>query len=86
MHCAHHGNWRRPRLHADQRHSGSLLERSHQRCRRGAADDHHDVDGAQTRVMGQQTIGLTLKIFGWIATVFMALAAIAMIVMNVNPS
>jgi NRAMP (natural resistance-associated macrophage protein)-like metal ion transporter len=37
----------------------------------------------QPRIMGEQTIGLTLKIFGWIATVFMALAAIAMIAMNV---
>ncbi|MBB3146152.1 Mn2+/Fe2+ NRAMP family transporter [Phyllobacterium trifolii] len=39
----------------------------------------------QSRIMGKQTIGLTLQIFGWIATVFMALAAIAMIVTNVIP-
>jgi NRAMP (natural resistance-associated macrophage protein)-like metal ion transporter len=40
----------------------------------------------QPRIMGKQTIGLTLQIFGWIATVFMALAAIAMLAMNVIPS
>ena len=51
----------------------------------GPADDHYDVDGTQTRVMGQQAIGLTLPLFGWIATMFMALAAFAMIVMNVIP-
>ncbi|WP_457302195.1 divalent metal cation transporter, partial [Phyllobacterium sp. P5_D12] len=39
----------------------------------------------QPRIMGKQTIGLTLQILGWIATVFMALAAIAMIVTNVVP-
>ena len=36
----------------------------------------------QTRVMGQQATGLTLQLFGWIATMFMALAAIEM---NVIP-
>lgn len=40
----------------------------------------------QSRIMGKQTISLTLQIIGWIATVFMALAAIAMIVTNVIPS
>jgi Mn2+/Fe2+ NRAMP family transporter len=32
----------------------------------------------QTRVMGQQTIGLLLRFFGWIVTRFIALAAMAM--------
>jgi Mn2+/Fe2+ NRAMP family transporter len=40
----------------------------------------------QSRIMGKQTISLMLQIIGWIATVFMALAAIAMIVTNVIPS
>jgi Mn2+/Fe2+ NRAMP family transporter len=38
---------------------------------------------AQPRIMGKETIGLTLQIFGWIATAFMALAAAAMIVTSV---
>jgi Mn2+/Fe2+ NRAMP family transporter len=39
---------------------------------------------ASPRIMGVHTIGVPLKVFGWLSTIVMALAAVAMIVLNLQ--
>ena len=65
-------------LHPARPDQGLVLERRHQRRRRGSDHGHDHADGVAKAVMGQFALRPVLKTLGWLATAVMAVAAIGM--------
>ena len=64
---------------AHRSHQGAVLERGHQRRHRGADHGGDDADGGARRHHGPFfTVKRRLKVLGWLATVTMAAAVVAM--------